>query len=809
MATEERAQPDSTELMTALRTLRDALAGARYPLGVPGAAEAERSAHEFAGQLGDYVVPRLRHPSAPLLVVVGGSTGAGKSTLVNSLVRRTVSPAGVLRPTTRSPVLVCHPRDVEWFASPGVLPDFTRGHGTDDHHTLRIVESAQLTAGLAFMDAPDVDSVVDENRDIAAQLLAAADLWLYVTTAARYADALPWRLLATARQRGLGTAIVLNRVSPAAEQTVSRDLRDRLAAAGLAEPTLFVLPEVELDAGMLPEPTVASLQVWASGVAGSLDRGILARRTLDGVLASVGPRADVLASAAQVQTAAAEQLLAGLDAGYASAEDDVRAEIETGELLRGEVLARWQAYAGSGQLVRALGGPLGQLRNRIAGGLGQGPPRDTELRRALESALAQLVRSAAEQAAEEVAEAWAAYPAGATVLEAAGPRLTHRSPELDAEAGRLVREWSESLLAGVQHDLTLGPTSARTVRGAVATALVAAVAALGGDDRLPGGVEVPVGGETDPLIRDVPVDLDAIERIAVEARDDLLARIGTVLAAERARFGQAVEAMHVDPGLAERLREAERIAASTHARWSGVVSVRPIPGGSVEVPDSLPALVDPAMENPAMENPAVVDPAEEPEAGDSAPGDSAPGEGQGVAVQPLGPGQSARQPEASGPGRSAAPAGSAPAATRDREQPEPSVPRVRRTVGRPRTDDGDPQARAEDSVPTAPPTQRGEHAALQADAPVMAAAPAGRDGIGAGHVPSRPPSSAGTSIPAPAVDPCPEGSVATASTEPDRDEGEYPYAGHVKNPATAGRRVRRVTATAQRVSGGSPEEAAR
>ena len=42
------------------------------------------------------------------------------------------------------------------------------------------------------MDAPDVDSVVEDNRDLAATLLAGADLWIFVTTAARYADAVPW-----------------------------------------------------------------------------------------------------------------------------------------------------------------------------------------------------------------------------------------------------------------------------------------------------------------------------------------------------------------------------------------------------------------------------------------------------------------------------------------------------------------------------------------------------------------------------------------------------------------------------------------
>jgi hypothetical protein len=30
------------------------------------------------------------------------------------------------------------------------------------------------------------------NHDLAALLLGAADLWLFVTTAVRYADAVPW-----------------------------------------------------------------------------------------------------------------------------------------------------------------------------------------------------------------------------------------------------------------------------------------------------------------------------------------------------------------------------------------------------------------------------------------------------------------------------------------------------------------------------------------------------------------------------------------------------------------------------------------
>ena len=62
------------------------------------------------------------------------------------------------------------------------------------------------------MDAPDVDSVVEDNRDLAATLLAGADLWIFVTTAARYADAVPWEHLRAAAERHITTAIVLDRV---------------------------------------------------------------------------------------------------------------------------------------------------------------------------------------------------------------------------------------------------------------------------------------------------------------------------------------------------------------------------------------------------------------------------------------------------------------------------------------------------------------------------------------------------------------------------------------------------------------------
>jgi hypothetical protein len=208
-------------LGTALTALRDVLAGARFPLRVPQADEAGKLSRATLAQLDDYLVPRLARLDAPLLVVVGGSTGAGKSTLVNSLVGRPVSPAGARRPTTRSPVLVCNPADADWFTQAHLLPRLGRTHDVGEGG-LRIVPSDSLTPGLALLDAPDIDSVVESNRALAEKLLAAADLWLFVTTATRYADAVPWELLHEARRRGTAIALVLDRGIPARRHAHSR-----------------------------------------------------------------------------------------------------------------------------------------------------------------------------------------------------------------------------------------------------------------------------------------------------------------------------------------------------------------------------------------------------------------------------------------------------------------------------------------------------------------------------------------------------------------------------------------------------------
>jgi len=546
------------DLALALRKLRTELLSCTYPLVLPSTEQARRTSAALVDQLDDYLLPRLARLDAPLLVVVGGSTGAGKSTLVNSLVRAPVSPAGVLRPTTRAPVLVSHPADAAWFRHGRLLPGLSRtAKPGDDPHTLRLVEAPALTPGLALVDAPDVDSVVATNRKLAAQLLSAADLWLFVTSAARYADAVPWELLRTAAYRGTAVALVLDRVPPAAADEVVPHLTDLLGVHGFRGVPLFVLPEAALDGqGLLAEEVVAPIAAWLAGLAGDETvRAAVIRQTVDGALATIEPIVAGLAEAAEEQAAATRVLTDRAGAAYRAARARVDRGLRDGTLLRGEVLARWRELVGTGELIRVLKARSGRALDRVVATLSRRRAPGEALRAALESAVAALVQAAAADGTEQAYTGWQAHPSGAAL---ARPDLAHPSGDLARRVERLVRDWRQGLSALVDAAAGSGAAASGTEYANTATSLLvmvgmstSAAAADELDLTVADGRTVAAQHVLDLVFGD-----ESIRALVQKAREDLLARVDQLLDAEAGRFLRLLPTYGFGVASADRLREA-------------------------------------------------------------------------------------------------------------------------------------------------------------------------------------------------------------------------------------------------------------
>src|SRR6266567_1521189 len=291
-AGEAHARVDARKLESALLELRDAVGRTQLLLDFPGIEVARAERQQLISQVDDYLLPRLRQSGAPILIAMVGSTGAGKSTLLNSIVRSQVSATGIRRPTTNSPVLACHPQDVGWFAENVFLPTLPRvrqqGLARPGRDGLLVLATSEgMPRGIALLDTPDIDSVVAAHRQFARQFPDASDLWLFVTTARRYADAAVWDLLKDARDRGASLGVVLSRVPPPASQQLTGHFGAMLDANGLGDVPRFVIPETVVTDAQLPPEVSAPVRTWLEDTSKRDDRRIaILTQTMSGVLDS-------------------------------------------------------------------------------------------------------------------------------------------------------------------------------------------------------------------------------------------------------------------------------------------------------------------------------------------------------------------------------------------------------------------------------------------------------------------------------------------------------------------------------------------
>ena len=570
-----------------------------------GTATARTLLAAMARQLDDYILPRSASVDNPLTIVVGGSTGAGKSTLVNTLLGEPLTQSGAIRPTTRHPVLLHRAEDEAALSPERFLPTLPRTRtsgmnagsqalpGLDPKiaRALIPITTSALPQGIALIDAPDIDSISEENRTLAKELLSAADLWLFVTTANRYADAVPWELLHEAAARSIAIAVVLNRVPEGDEEAIENDLRRMLDEAGIHAVLIHTVTEQPRDeSGMLAPVSLAPLTLWIRELgADAPARAAIARQTLAGAVETLAGNLQVLAAEQERQQAAHQSLATIAAEEYEDALTTIDGALSDGSLLRGEVLSRWHDFVGTGDFFRSLDSTIGRLRDRVGSALRGQPAAAQKVEDALESGVHAVVLDAAARASENTRTRWRASRAGRSLLARLdAPQAASAAPEKNAGANNeakgdeakgevqsaedifsaavaeQIRLWQGSVLEMIREEGADKRKRARFLSlGVNATAVMLMVAAFsltGGITGIEAGIAGGSGVVGTKLLESIFGE-DAVRRMATRARTDLLERMADLLTEHAQPFTVVLEETDPQADAEDIHRAAEQVQA--------------------------------------------------------------------------------------------------------------------------------------------------------------------------------------------------------------------------------------------------------
>jgi hypothetical protein len=512
------------------------------------------------------VTRRTADLDAPLLVVVAGGTGAGKSTTVNTLAGERVAATSVVRPTTRAPVLVCHPDDVASFEGDRVLPGLPRVRGADDAagtgDRLVLRQSHGLPRGLALVDTPDVDSVETANHRTAEAVLADADVWLWFATARTYADEAGARYLRLARDRGVLIGVIVTQVRAGDRDEILGDVRRLLAAEQVDATMVADVPLTTVEGERLPDSAVAPILRLLTALARPDARADARRQALAGVRAAIPEELRPLVATVDAEERAAARLTEALAAAYGGLHEELAVELEHGIPLRADVLDRWRdLVGGSDAMVRVQTAAQrvgGAVRSML--GTSETPvesPRQVraEVAGTLTGTLVRLL----ERARSEARRRFEQDPVGRRLLDA-HPEL--RTDDHDARATRVrssVDAWGEhvaEMVATVGADRRVRARRWSTALNAVATAAILVVFTVSGG--LTGG-EVGIAALASAGSQALLVRLfgeQNLRRLLADAREDLDRRLTALEAADRTDLVAAIEAASPDVHAATAIRAA-------------------------------------------------------------------------------------------------------------------------------------------------------------------------------------------------------------------------------------------------------------
>jgi energy-coupling factor transporter ATP-binding protein EcfA2 len=531
----------------------------------PGPAQRAR---ELLEHTRSYLLPRAHDLDAPLIVVVLGPTGSGKSTLVNTIAGAAVSETGVLRPTTRDAVVIATDVDFSSLRSSGAL-------GSIPSDRLQHRSTGAIT-GLVLVDAPDIDSVEHDNRALADRLLELADLCMFVTTATRYADRVPWDVLARVEQRGLPLVVVVNRLPVSGDAgrnagTVLDDVRRLLAQTGLAGPdagdSIRTIEVVGVPEGAVDLPSHALQRASVGTVLRRLEglgmdrqaRRALAEQALAGAIRGLAPLANAIADDLEHAAIDADALRRVAAADY---EDETRRlleQLERGTVLREEVLRQWHSFVGADQVTRLFAHGIGRVRGAISAVIRGAPPAPVaQVQQGAADDVTALVVAHASDAARRVAAHWSSDRRGAELV-ATDAGLWSASPGITTRTRAALEDWVRAIAADVG---ATGAAKKGLARGLSLSVNAMAVTVMLGVFAHTGGVtgaEVGIAAATAFLnqkLLNAVFGEAAVQDLIATARGGLRERVRSVMDAERARFEDLAPDVDEMRSLAGELRTA-------------------------------------------------------------------------------------------------------------------------------------------------------------------------------------------------------------------------------------------------------------
>ena len=547
-------------LRAEIDALADAVASVRFGLATESQGDRRARRDHLLRMLGGYLEPRLADSDLPLVVAVFGPTGSGKSTIVNTLAGRAISRVGALRPTTREAVVWVHERHADrvraMLGETGPVEVVI-----DDHVVLR---------SIALVDTPDIDSIAEEHRIQTTAILEASDVAIAVTTPQRYADAVPWEVLADLTERDLDIVVVMNRASRRSSGAVA-DLVGLLRDARVGQVTsaedVTVIQEQRVRAdgrlhGYALRTLARRLEALAADQSGAARRGLAASgRHAVNVARELADAVDTqLSEAAALRAVAAEAV--------AAQQLEISSRLEGGDLVRDEVVARWQRLVGVSDLAELVTRGVTRLRNLVTGARVVSDETVATVDREVRDELVALGVLRAGRACTAIELGWSTSTAGeARLVDVDDVTESVRSDLVES-----VAEWQAevvALVAAAGHgSFRLARAASVGINAAATLLLLGVFASTGGITGAEYGVAAGAAAAQQTVLERL-FGSAAASRLAKAARTLLVDRLGRAVTKATDPYLASLDRALDDDDQASQLREAARRVESALAEYLG------------------------------------------------------------------------------------------------------------------------------------------------------------------------------------------------------------------------------------------------